>query len=393
MGINIQKSGWKVILALLGMLILSVTMYYSTYLASELEKKEVWQAELHALAVESFNDESNLDRDMLVEDRILDLDLEEKDINRRIPVILEADNGDLSGSFWGVEKDTNQVYLKNKVAEFLSEGKEPKIGRDYFSKIYYFNTPLLKKIQLFPIAQISLVGLFIALGYFLFSSARTSEQNRIWAGMAKETAHQLGTPISAIIGWIENLKLISEDSPDKMEIVSELSNDVKRLELIADRFSKIGSTPELEIINLYEELNECKDYMMRRSPKRVNFHFPDERSTAKYVLINKHLFDWVIENLIRNALDAMDREGKISATVYNENNYVCIDLSDTGKGMPASLKKKVFEPGFSTKQRGWGLGLSLSKRIIKDYHKGKIYVKSSKLNEGTTFTIKLPQIT
>ncbi len=368
-------------------------MYYSTYLASELEKKEVWQAELHALAVESFNDESNLDRDMPVEDRILDLDLEEKDINRRIPVILEADNGDLSGSFWGVEKDTNQVYLKNKVAEFLSEGKEPKIGRDYFSKIYYFNTPLLKKIQLFPIAQISLVGLFIALGYFLFSSARTSEQNRIWAGMAKETAHQLGTPISAIIGWIENLKLISEDSPDQMEIVSELSNDVKRLELIADRFSKIGSTPELEIINLYEELDECKDYMMRRSPKRVNFHFPDERSTAKYVMINKHLFDWVIENLIRNALDAMDREGKISATVYNENNYVCIDLSDTGKGMPASLKKKVFEPGFSTKQRGWGLGLSLSKRIIKDYHKGKIYVKSSKLNEGTTFTIKLPQIT
>ena len=279
------------------------------------------------------------------------------------------------------------------MAEFLSEGKEPKIGRDYFSKIYYFNTPLLKKIQLFPIAQISLVGLFIALGYFLFSSARTSEQNRIWAGMAKETAHQLGTPISAIIGWIENLKLISEDSPDKMEIVSELSNDVKRLELIADRFSKIGSTPELEIINLYEELDECKNYMMRRSPKRVKFHFPDERSTAKYVLINKHLFDWVIENLIRNALDAMDREGKISATVYNENNYVCIDLSDTGKGMPASLKKKVFEPGFSTKQRGWGLGLSLSKRIIKDYHKGKIYVKSSKLNEGTTFTIKLPQIT
>lgn len=393
MGINIQKSGWKVILAILGLLILSVTMYYSNYLASELEKKEVWQAELHALAVKSFNDESNLDRDMPVEDRILDLDLEEKDINRRIPVILEAENGDLSGSFWGAEKDTNQVFLKYKVAEFLSEGKEPEIGRDYFSKIYYFNTPLLKKIQLFPIAQISLVGLFIALGYFLFSSARTSEQNRIWAGMAKETAHQLGTPISAIIGWIENLKLISEDSPDQMEIVEELRNDVKRLELIADRFSKIGSTPELEIIDLYEELEECKDYMMRRAPKRVTFHFPDERSAAKYVMINKHLFDWVIENLIRNALDAMDREGKISATVYNENNYVCIDLSDTGKGMPANLKKKVFEPGFSTKKRGWGLGLSLSKRIIKDYHKGKIYVKSSKLNEGTTFTIKLPQIT
>jgi len=176
-----------------------------------------------------------------------------------------------------------------------------------------------------------------------------------------------------------------------MEIVGELRNDVKRLELIADRFSKIGSTPELEKINIYKELGTCKDYMMRRSPKRVTFHFPDENTDAKYVMINRHLFDWVIENLIRNALDAMDKEGKISAIVYSENNYVCIDLNDTGKGMQANLKKKVFEPGFSTKQRGWGLGLSLSKRIIKDYHKGKIFVKSSKLNEGTIFTIKLPQ--
>ena len=390
MGINIQNSSWRVILAIIGLAILMVTMYYSNYLAAELEKKEIWQAEVFSLAVELSSDDSDLDRDVRLESIIVDTD---NKLENRIPVITEDEMGKLEGIFWPDGKDTDQQFLEKKVAEFLAEGKEPKKGIGYAHKLYYFNTPLLKKIQLFPIAQISLVGLFIGLGYFLFSSARTSEQNRVWAGMAKETAHQLGTPISAIIGWIENLKLISEDSPDQMEIVGELRNDVKRLELIADRFSKIGSTPELEKINIYEELEECKDYMMRRSPKRVTFHFPQERITNQDVMINKHLFDWVIENLIRNALDAMDREGKISATVYNENNYVCIDLSDTGKGMPASLKKKVFEPGFSTKQRGWGLGLSLSKRIIKDYHKGKIYVKSSTLNEGTTFTIKLPQTT
>ena len=389
MGINTQKSGWKVLLAILGLLILTVTMYYSNYLANQLEEKEIREANIYALALRESIKQQGEDVNPLVDALIIS----DKDESSRIPVVLEGDDGNLVGNFWGEDKDSDQEFLERKIKEFLDEGKEPIRGLDYADKIYAFNTPLLKKIKFFPLAQISLVGLFVALGYFLFSSARTSEQNRIWAGMAKETAHQLGTPISAIIGWIENLKLISEESPDQMEIVGELRNDVKRLELIADRFSKIGSTPELEKINIYEELEECKDYMMRRSPKRVTFHFPQERITNQDVMINKHLFDWVIENLIRNALDAMDREGKISATVYNENNYVCIDLSDTGKGMPAGLKKKVFEPGFSTKQRGWGLGLSLSKRIIKDYHKGKIYVKSSTLNEGTTFTIKLPQTT
>lgn len=389
MGFNTQNSSWKIILAVLGVAILLVTLYYSNYLAKELEAKELREAAIFSMAADNMAqafESSDPDVNLPLESEILEK-------SGGVPVILEDENGRLEGNFFSPEKDSDEAFLEKKKKEFLDSGKKPILGSGYASKMYFFNTPLLKKIQLFPLAQVGLVGLFIGLGYFLFSSARTSEQNRVWAGMAKETAHQLGTPISAIIGWIENLKLISEEDPDQMEIVGELRNDVKRLELIADRFSKIGSTPELEKINLYEELDECKDYMMRRSPKRVTFHFPEERSAPQYVMINKHLFDWVIENLIRNALDAMDKEGKISAEVYTENNYVCIDLSDTGKGMPANLKKKVFEPGFSTKQRGWGLGLSLSKRIIKDYHKGKIYVKSSKLNEGTTFTIKLPQIT
>ena len=388
MGINTQRSSWKILLAILGILILSVTMYYSAYLANQLEEKELREGVIVSMATATMasaaSDPEVLDIDLPLESKILEIGL---------PVILENELGELQGNFFSESLDADQDFLEKKKAEFLEQGKVPINGTGYATKIYFFNSHLLRKIKLFPLAQIGLVGLFIGLGYFLFSSARTSEQNRVWAGMAKETAHQLGTPISAIIGWIENLKLISEDEPDTMEILGELRNDVKRLELIADRFSKIGSTPELQKINIYEELEECKDYMMRRSPKRVTFHFPKERIVNQDVMINKHLFDWVIENLIRNALDAMDREGKISATVYNENNYVCIDLSDTGKGMPANLKKRVFDPGFSTKQRGWGLGLSLSKRIIKDYHKGKIYVKSSKLNEGTTFTIKLPQTT
>lgn len=385
MNIYLQKSRWKLFLAIIGILILLVTLYYSNYLATELEKKEQKDVEEFAAAIQSFNANEDLNADMSLQGLILD---EERS---NIPIILEDDRGELEGYFWDSDKNSDKAFLKSKIAEYEASGKEPLAGNDYAKKIYYFNTPLLKKIQLFPLAQIGLVGLFIGLGYFLFSSARSSEQNRVWAGMAKETAHQLGTPISAIIAWIEQLKLLAEDQPDQLEVVDELRNDVKRLELIADRFSKIGSTPELEKVNVIKELEEVKDYMMRRSPKRISFDFPDVQSSPYYVMINRHLFDWVIENLIRNALDAMGREGQISAAVSLENNYVCIELSDTGKGMSSSVAKKVFDPGFSTKQRGWGLGLSLSKRIIKDYHKGKINVKSSKINEGTTFSVKLPQ--
>lgn len=381
-----QKSSWKIILVLIGISILLITVYYANYLATELEKKELREVELKSLATDLMlaQDDTNLNDSLPLIDKILLTD-------KGIPTITEDESGNLEGSFWGDDLDTNKVFLQRKVEEFIKSGKEPMSGYGYTHRIYYFNTPLLQRIRLFPLAQIGLVGLFLGLGYYLFSQSRISEQNRIWAGMAKETAHQLGTPISAIIAWIEHLKLTAEGNAEQVEIVDELRDDVRRLELIADRFSKIGSKPELEKVNIYRELADNKQYMMRRSPKRVMYDFPDIDATPLYVNINRHLFDWVIENLMRNALDAMDREGRITAYVYSENNYVCIDLSDTGKGMSSSITKKVFEPGFSTKKRGWGLGLSLSRRIIKDYHKGKIYVKSSKVNEGTTFTIKLPK--
>jgi signal transduction histidine kinase len=227
------------------------------------------------------------------------------------------------------------------------------------------------------------------LGYFLFNSSRKAEQNRVWAGMAKETAHQLGTPISAIIGWIEYLRDRFSDNEEQMEVLRELNKDVERLELVADRFSKIGSEPVLQEADIYEELLEVRDYLQRRASRKVKFEFqaPDSPIYAK---INKHLFAWVIENLIRNSLDAMDGRGTIRCRMYRQHNDVCIDLSDTGHGIPANKFKSVFKPGYSTKKRGWGLGLSLAKRIIEEYHKGKIFVKSSRPQEETIFSITLP---
>ena len=208
--------------------------------------------------------------------------------------------------------------------------------------------------------------------------------------MAKETAHQLGTPISAILGWIEYLKGMSEGNPEQQEVLVELIKDVDRLELVADRFSKIGSAPDLERTNILDEMDKTFAYMKRRSPRKISYEMISNLDDDTHVMVNRHLFDWVIENLIRNSLDAMDGQGNIRGELSIYDQKVLINLSDSGKGIPASKFKSVFKPGFSTKTRGWGLGLSLAKRIIESYHNGRIYVKSSKVGEGTTFTIELP---
>lgn len=310
------------------------------------------------------------------------------DSNTTIPVILADENGEIisSRNFGTDDPAILQRYLK----KMQEEGIEP--IRGYGNELYYKESKVLTQLRYFPIIQLILIAAFVFLGYLGFSTARRAEQNRVWVGMAKETAHQLGTPISGILAWIEHLRTIKEGDADVLEVVDELDNDVRRLELIADRFSKIGAMPKLEPHNVYRELDTCRAYMEKRAPRKVRFSFPSPGDRPLLnVLLNPPLFAWVVENLLRNALDAMDGKGNIIAEVYEEGQFVCIDLSDSGKGIPPSRFKTIFEPGYTTKKRGWGLGLSLAKRIIEDYHNGKIFVKRSEENKGTTFTIKIPK--
>lgn len=382
MDIYTKQSRFKFSLMALGAVLLGVTLWYSSFLAQQLKEKEEKDAIRYALSIDRLTSNPDLNADTELEASIV--------TNADIQLVGQYDDGELMGINWGEDLNKDQAFLAQKVDEYIDSGREP-IKAYGYAGLYPFNSKLLSYIKYFPAIQGSLVGLFVLLSYFLFNSSRNAEQNRVWAGMAKETAHQLGTPISAILAWIEHLKLLSDGNADQQEVLDELIKDVDRLELVADRFSKIGSKPVLVELDLVKELAELKNYMKRRSSKHIVFDFPDPEKQSIVAPINKHLFDWVIENLIRNALDAMDGKGTISALINHDETDVTIDLSDTGKGIPAGKQKTVFRPGYSTKSRGWGLGLSLAKRIIESYHKGRIFIKNSKINEGTTFTIKIPK--
>lgn len=255
-------------------------------------------------------------------------------------------------------------------------------GRQY---IFYSESFLLTQLKYYPFVQFGVIGMFLLVAYTLFSTARKAEQNQVWVGMAKETAHQLGTPLSSLLAWIEVLKMKGVDA----QTLTELSQDVKRLETITERFSKIGSMPVLEKKDMREVLQKSIDYLRSRTSKNVKFTLEAKGPGTFTAQVNVPLFDWVIENICKNAVDAMDGNGTIDIGLTDQVQYVYIDITDGGKGIPKSKYKTVFEPGFTTKQRGWGLGLSLTKRIIENYHAGKIFVKSSELNIGTTFRIVL----
>lgn len=390
MDIYKKKSRWKLYLGILGLVIIAISMVYTNYLVKQLEDEEKKKVQIWSEAYYRLNDQTaDLSAD-------LSLNLAIIEANTTIPIILVNNGGGIDAvRNFGLEKDTSEAFinsaeLKAELSVIKKSGLEP-IPIDNF-KIYYKHSKILVLLRYFPLVQMILIAAFIIFGYLGFSSARKSEQNQVWVGMAKETAHQLGTPITAIIGWIDHLKLLHEEDESTQEIVTELGNDVGRLELIAERFSKIGSAPDLEPINIIEQLNKCREYMQRRSPRQIEFNFPNVENQQVMANINPPLFDWVIENLLRNALDAMDGKGKIAVQVFEERKFVCIEVSDTGKGIPANKFKTVFQPGYTTKKRGWGLGLSLVKRIVEQYHKGKIFVSKSVINEGTSFMIKLPKI-
>ncbi len=381
-----SRSRWRILLAILGMIIIIITSFYSFYLSKQLATKELKSVKQLSFAlkeVQKFNYETDDNKDISFYSEIIE--------QNTVPIVMETESGELLGANFGESKDTIQSFLETQKAKSLKKGFEPIEGIGYSRFIYLNHSRLYDLIRLYPLVQFLLVAIFIMLGYQIFSASRREEQNRVWAGMAKETAHQLGTPISAILAWIEHLKMDEDITESQVEIVNELTHDVDRLNLVADRFSKIGSEPKLERSEIYEILDTTKKYMEKRASRKVTFDFPTVSDEKIYTMVNRHLFEWVLENLMRNALDAMEGKGEIGAKINANHDKVVIELSDTGKGIPESKFKTVFKPGYSTKTRGWGLGLSLAKRIIEEYHKGKIFVKSSKLNEGTTFAISLPK--
>ncbi len=285
-------------------------------------------------------------------------------------------------------KDT--TFLKNQISLMAQQNQpiEVAFGNGTRSYIFYQESTLLTQLKYYPYVMFGIIGLFLLIAYLLFSTARRVEQNQVWVGMAKETAHQLGTPLSSLMAWLDYLKSKGLDA----ETATEIEKDVKRLETITERFSKIGSVPKLETVDVISVLNDSVNYMKLRTSKNVLFSVASNNVKEIFAQLNIPLFEWVIENLIRNSVDAMDGTGEIKIVVSDQTQFVYIDVSDTGKGILKSKYKTVFEPGFTTKQRGWGLGLSLTKRIIENYHSGKIFVKTSEIGKGTTFRIVLNKI-
>ena len=375
---------WRSALALIAIAIVTGTIFYSNYLAKKIaaderKKVSVWAESLKTRA-------STLD------ESALSLTTKIANENKDIPIIETDEKDNPSGATLNL--DTNRIkkesnYIQIKLAEFKKENPaiEVEISKDplFVNKYYYGDSDLLKEVRYYPIIQLIIVALFVIIALVTVSVRNKSTQNQVWAGMAKETAHQLGTPISSLQGWVEMLK----DNPVNEKIGVEIEKDVDRLKLVSDRFGKIGSIPQLEEKNIVQQVENMVDYIKRRSTDKVSFSINSQNDYDISVMINAPLFDWVIENLLKNALDAMDGKGSIVVDIKNEITQTIIEVTDSGKGILKSNINKVFKPGFTTKKRGWGLGLSLSKRIIEHYHKGELFVKNSEVAKGTTFRIIL----
>jgi hypothetical protein len=390
----------KLMLLFFAMVIAIGTLLYTRNIVEQLQVRERESVELYA---KSFEYVAGL------EDSPSDLTFIFENIIQRIdfPLILTDANdnfdiNNISGGIRNLDIDSTlslkekEKYVKQQLVELRSLHDPILIKYQdsvVLAKIYYGDSILVRKLKYYPYLQILVAMLFIALAYFGFSYLKRSEQSNIWVGMSKETAHQLGTPISSLMGWTEIIKM-SYNDPDKvLDATAEIENDLARLNKIAMRFSKIGSKPELKPERIDDIIETTAKYFSRRIPQnRKNVTIDINISGQIIVMLNKELFEWVLENLIKNALDAIEnKQGLIKFTVNETPKQVVIEVSDNGKGIDLKRRKDIFRPGYSTKRRGWGLGLSLSKRIVEEYHNGKIFVSHSVINEGTTFTIILPK--
>jgi signal transduction histidine kinase len=346
--------------------------FFQIFKNDERVKIEVWAESLKTLLnADPLQDDVELPRQVISN-------------NKTIPVILTENNSIINTT----NIDENIVKDKTKLADFLDKLKKQndpiiiKIGPGQVQYLYYGNSSLLNKLKYYPIALLLIIFLFGALVYNFYRSTKMATQNKLWAGMAKETAHQIGTPLSSLIGWLEIMKA---DNVDETTI-AEIEKDINRFQTITDRFSKIGSEPVLERLNIIEETEQSFDYLKSRFSKQVEFSFKAPKKPIM-VSLNPALHSWTVENLVKNAIDAMKGKGKISVVIENDNNLVKILVTDTGSGIPKKQFNSIFEPGFTTKKRGWGLGLSLTKRIVEEYHKGKIKVLHSEIGKGTTMQV------
>ena len=376
----------KRIVILISFSIVTLILWNTYSFFKRFKNEERLKMEIVATAMKEFATNQDLNADVSLEDKIIKS-------NTSIPMILVDENGNIGlDSYLNLDsaKAKDPAYLKAQL-EIMKEHNNPieiTFAKNRKQFIYYRNSDLLNKLSYYPLTLILILSLFLALIYMMFTSSKIAEQNKLWTGMAKETAHQIGTPLSSLLGWIAILKM--ENINDKY--VNEIEKDVHRLNTIANRFSKIGSLPALKKLDIIAVTKSAYEYLEFRSSKQIAFTF--ESSEEKlYSNVNEELYGWVIENLIKNAIDAMLGKGKLALVISDDAKNIEINITDTGKGMAKSQFKKIFNPGFTSKKRGWGLGLSLSKRIIEDYHKGKIVVKNSELNKGTTFQIILAKVT
>ncbi len=383
-----RNTWWKV--AFLGFcLIVGIfSLYFTDKIVSKLEEREKQQIELYAESLKyTMTSDPNQDVNFFFEK------IKKSNENNTIPIIHKDGTGYLTAKNIempeGLSSDEKQAFLQKELQEIIRDDNPPieldmTLHKEY---IYFGNSRLLDLLRYYPLFQLAVVLVFGLAAYLFFDASRRSEQNQVWVGLAKETAHQLGTPLSSLTAWVEYFKNDPQYDP---EIVKELEKDVTRLDIITTRFSNIGSIPVLKPENIIETIETFMSYLQKRISTKVVFSLDNQLNQRNTVNVNRYLFEWVIENICKNAVDAMGGVGSLKITLSEtKNNKIAIDIKDSGKGISKQNLSKVFNPGFSTKKRGWGLGLTLAKRIIENYHDGKLFVKQSELNKGTTFRILL----
>lgn len=373
-----NNSRWIIILIsfiIITLILWNTYVFFNNFKNEERIKMENWSA-----AQKEISQTTDL------EDDIGELPLKIIRSNNTTPMIKVDADGNIEYNNINSFKINDSLYIKGLIDKFKTENEpiEIKYNGKVYATLYYGNSPLINRLKYYPLALLLIILLFGFVVYFFYKSNKTADQNKLWTGMAKETAHQIGTPLSSLVGWTEILK--SENiNPD---YIKEIEKDINRLEIITNRFSKIGSLPTLKNHNIVEETSHTLEYLKSRLPKKVTFKFETEKENIK-VNLDPELYSWAIENLIKNGIDAMKGKGLITIRIKQKNNQAKIIVSDVGKGIAKNQYQLIFQPGYTTKKRGWGLGLSLSKRIVEDYHKGHIKVVSSELGKGTSIQISL----